>query len=261
MKKKILLSLVLFMLLINSCRKHDEPALTPFQFETINNNNFSSLGWKEQQQNIVSGTNIFSDESKHVEIVCGPENNSDPRLKKGCITMNLPTSDDATLRRIRLRRGGYSGTRLADLTELKYSTYVVRNSPTIMVLQVDINNDEARDFNLAFEPIPYYQGATYPPVVLNTWQQWDALQGKWDIVAGSLPEFPNAQCTIKELVSKYPNARIIDTPPMGHNGEGVRFTIGGSPREFYDNTIGYFDALIIGTKDRQHSTLFDFACN
>jgi len=40
--------------------------------------------------------------------------------------------------------------------------------------------------------------------------------------------------------------------------EGVRFTIGGTPRELYDNTVGYFDALIIGTKDRQHSKVFDF---
>ena len=36
---------------------------------------------------------------------------------------------------------------------------------------------------------------------------------------------------------------------------------GGNPRESYDNTIGYFDALIIGTKNQQRSTLFDFACN
>ena len=108
MKKKISFGLVLFMLFITSCRKHDEPALTPFQFETINNNNFSTLGWREQQVNIVSGTPIISNESKHVEIVCGPENNSDPRLKQGCITMNLPTSDDPTLTRIRLRKGGYS---------------------------------------------------------------------------------------------------------------------------------------------------------
>ncbi len=106
MKKNLLLSLVLFTLLIYSCRKQDQPApdLTPFQFETINNNNFNSLGWKEQQVNIVSTTTIFSDVSKHVEIVCGPENKSDPRLKQGSITMNLPTSNDATLTRIRLRK-------------------------------------------------------------------------------------------------------------------------------------------------------------
>jgi hypothetical protein len=265
MKKQILSSLLLFILFLASCRKEDRPApdINPYQMERINMQNFGTLNWKEQQVNIVSGTTIFAEESDLVEIVCGPENTTDPRLIKGCITMNLPTSANPTLRRIRLRKGGYSGTRLADLTELKYSTFVVQNSPTAMVLQVDVNNDNAKDFNIFFNPVQYYQGSRYKPVVLNSWQQWDALHGLWHIEAGNLPEFPNGECTIEELIKipKYANARILDTPPVGHNGEGVRFTIGGTPRELFDNTIGYFDALIIGTKDRQKSMLFDFTCS
>jgi len=239
------------------------PHLTPYQFERINKNNFYSQGWKEQEVNLVSGTTTFSDESDFVEVVCGPVNNSDSRLIQGCVTMDLPTSSNPTLRRIRLRKGGYSGVLLSDLTELKYSTYVIRNAPTIMVLQVDINNDEAKDFNIFFSPLRFHQGDNYPPIVINSWQQWDALNGKWFIEAGQLAEFPNGSCTIQQLISipKYANARIIDTPPAGQNGEGVRFTIGGTPRELYDNTIGYFDALIIGTKDRQHSKVFDFVCD
>ena len=266
-------------LFFSSCQKSvDEPTVfkesstaawsqgrgnTPYQFERINNHNFYYQGWREQQVNIVSGTTIFSELSDHVEIVCGPANNSDPRLIPGAAKMNLPTSSEPTLRRIRLRRGGYSGTPLADLTELKYSTYVVHNAPTIMVLQVDINNDETKDFNIYYEPTPASQGAGFPPVVLNTWQQWNALPGIWHIEAGFLPEFPDNSCTIQELIGlpQYANARIIDTEPVGHNGEGVRFTIGGTPRANYDNTIGYFDALIIGTKDKPMSTLYDFACN
>ena len=54
--------------------------VTPYQFERINVHNFHSQGWKEQQVNIANGFTVFSDESDHVEIVCGPENNSDPRL-------------------------------------------------------------------------------------------------------------------------------------------------------------------------------------
>lgn len=239
------------------------PENTPYRFERINEHNFSSQGWREQQVNIVSGVTVFSDSSDHVEIVCGPDNPSDPRLIQGCVTMNLPTGADPTLRRIRLRKGGYNGTRLADLTELKYSTYVIHNAPTIMVLQVDVNNDGTRDFNLYFEPTPLSQGAGFPPVQLNTWQQWNALIGTWHFEVGFLPEFPDHTCTISELVSypQYADARIIDTPPVGHNGEGVRFTIGGTPRPLYDNTIGYFDALIIGTSTRQHSTLYDFTCD
>jgi hypothetical protein len=259
MKKKISFGLLLSMLFINSCRKNDEPALTPFQFETINSNNFGTLGWKEQQVNIVGSTTVFADQSQHVEIVCGPENNSDPRLKQGCITMNLPTSTDATLRRIRLRRGGYSGTQLSDLTELKYSTYVVENAPANMVLQIDVTNDDSKDFNIYFEPREDAQ-----PFQLNTWQQWNALQGKWHAEAAivTLPQsMSNGPFTLQQVIEAFPNARIIDTPPSGHNGEGVRFTIGGTPRDLFDNTVGYFDALIIGTKKQQKPTLYDFSCN
>jgi hypothetical protein len=237
--------------------------VTPYQFERINENNFTSQGWVEQQVNIVSGNNVFSDQSDYVQIVCGPENNTDNRLIEGSITMNLPTAGNPTLRRIRLRRGGYNGTRLADLTELKFSTYLVHGSTTSMVLQVDSDNDGDRDFNIFYNPLQFFQGAAYIPVILNTWQQWNALQGKWHIEGAELSEFPTGEVTIQELISApaYADARIIDLTPLGHEGEGVRFTIGGNPRNLFDNTIGYFDALIIGTQDRQHSTLFDFKCN
>jgi len=240
--------------------KSTKPGIVPYQFERINEHNFYSQGWKEQQVNIVNGVTIFSDSSNYVAVVCGPENNSNPRLTQGCVTMNLPTGADPTLRRVRLRRGGYSGTLLADLTELKYSTYVINNAPTIMVLQIDVNGDQEKDFNIFFSPTRRWQGSGYPAVVLNTWQQWDALQGLWHVEAATIGGVPEAS-TIAELVSLYPTARIIDTPPFGHNGEGVRFTIGGAPRSDYDNTIGYFDALIIGTKNQQLSTLFDFTCD
>jgi hypothetical protein len=234
--------------------------VVPYQFERINEHNFLSQGWKEQQVNIVSGVTIFANESDYVQIVCGPENNSDPRLIQGCITMNLPTGANPTLRRIRLRRGGYSGTLLADLTELKYSTYVVQNAPTNMVIQIDVNGDDAKDFNIFYEPRENNNGQALD---LNRWQQWNALSGKWHIEVATVPiPQPLTQaCTIAQVFAAFPNARIIDTPPVGNNGEGVRFTIGGNPRSLFDNTIGYFDALIIGTRNGQRSTLFDFTCS
>lgn len=276
MRNKALSLLIVGTAFFYSCQKSiDKPAVvdqavnasnssfrgvTPYRFERINEHNFYLQGWKEQQVNISGTTTIFSDSSDHVEIVCGPKNNSDPRLINGCITMNLPTTADPTLRRIRLRRGGYSGTLLADLIELKYSTYVVNNAPTIMVLQIDVTGDDAKDFNIYFEPTTVSQGSGYPPVILNTWQQWNALQGTWHPEAVTISGLPTA-FSIAQLVALHPNARIIDTPPLGHNGEGVRFTIGGSPRSAYDNTVGYFDALIIGTKNEQVSAVYDFACN
>lgn len=234
--------------------------VSPYKFERINIHNFHSQGWKEQQVNIVSGVTFFSDETDFVQIVCGPENTSDRRLIPGSVTMNLPTGADPTLRRIRLRRGGYSGTLLADLTELKYSTFVVQNSPAIMVLQIDVNGDDTKDFNIYFEP---RENSTGQPFELNKWQQWNALAAQWHIEVPviPIPEPLTQACTIEQILAAFPNARIIDTTPIGHNGEGVRFTIGGNPRSLYDNTIGYFDALIIGTKNEQQSTLFDFTCS
>ena len=235
--------------------------VTPYRFERINTHNFFSQGWREEQGNVVGTSTVFVNSSDHVEVVCGPENDSDPRLIQGCVTMNLPTSADPTLRRIRLRKGGYSGTYLRDLTELKYSTYVVQNAPTNMVLQIEVNGDERRDFNIFFEPRPEWQSPGAQPFILNEWQQWDALSGLWHTEVSTISGLPSSW-TIAQLVALFPNARIIDTTPSGSNNvEGVRFTIGGIPRSLFDNTIGYFDALIIGTKNEQQSTLFDFTCS
>lgn len=234
--------------------------VVPYKFERINVHNFSSQGWRKQQVNNISTGQVFSDESEYVKIVCGPENNIDPRLINGCITMNLPTSADPTLRRIRLRRAGYSGTLLADLTELKFSTYVVNNAPVTLVLQIDVTNDDQNDFNIWFEPRQPFAGPNIPPFVLNKWQQWNTLDGIWHSELAIINGVPE-HFTIAELVALFPNARIIDTPPVRHSGEGVRFTVGGTPRNLFDNTIGYFDALIIGTKNEQHSTLYDFMCD
>ena len=268
MRRKLLSAAILFSAasLLYSCEelldelKPDKPR---YNFERIDENSFISLGWREQQVNGGAGNQIFSDETDHVEIVCGPDNYSDLRLRPGSVTMNLPTSDDPTLRRIRLRKVGYNGTRLADLTELKYSTYVIHNSPAALVLQLDLDNDGDRDGNIFYNPVPYYQGEDYTPVLLNTWQQWDALQGTWHIELVQLPEFPDGKFTMAELVGvpAYADARIIDLPPVRHEGEGVRFTLGGDPIELFVNTIGYLDALIIDTKNQKHPTLYDFVCN
>jgi len=234
--------------------------ITPYRFERINEHNFHSQEWKEQEVRSPPGLpQQFLDESEHLTIVCGPENDSDPRLIKGSITMNLPTTTNPTLRRIRLRRAGYSGTFLADLTELKYSTYVVHGSPTVMVLQVDVNGDAAKDFNIFYAPGELGN----PPFTLDTWQQSDALQGEWGVEASTIPGLSNGtEITVEELVALFPAARIIDTPPVGHNGEGVRFTVGGgpTPSQYFDN-VSYFDGLIIGTANQNHSTLFDFTCD
>ena len=234
-----------------------KPEIVPYQFERINKHNFSSQGWREQQVNNVSGVQIFLDESDFMEIVCGPENNSDPRLIKGCLSMNLPTSQNPALRRVRLWKGGYSGTRLADLTEFTYSTYVVNNAPPIPILQIDVTNDGRLDFNMWFDLRGEYQeDPIFPPVVLNIWQQWNLLVGTWHPELATINGVP-VQFTIAELAALFPDAKIIDLPANGGIGEGIRFNL---DRNFYANSIGYLDGLIIGTKNKPVSTVFDFMC-
>ena len=234
--------------------------IVPYKFERINEHNFSSQGWREQQiNNGPTGGAVFSNESDFMEIVCGPANNSDPRLIKGCFSMNLPTSQNPVLRRVRLWKGGYSGTRLGDLTEFKYSTYVVNNGPANPTLQIDVTNDGTPDFNIWFDPRHEYQeDPNFPTLVLNTWQQWNLLQGTWHSEFSIISGVP-AYFTIEELVAVFPDARIIDLPANAGAGEGIRFTLG--PVSFFANSVGYLDGLIIGTKDKPVSTVFDFTCD
>jgi hypothetical protein len=237
--------------------------VVPYQFERINEHNFSSQGWREQQVTNVSGMQIFLDGSDFMEIVCGPENNSDPRMVKGCFSMNLPIAQNPTLRRVRLWKGGYSGTHLADLTEFKYSTYVVNISAPAPVLQIDVNNDGKLDFNMWLDPRGEYQeDPNFPPVVLNTWQQWNLLEGTWHSELATISGVPISgvpvQFTIEALVVLFPDARIIDLPATGGIGEGIRFNL---DRNFDPNSISYLDGLIIGTKNKPISTVFDFTCD
>jgi len=172
--------------------------------------------------------------------------------------MNLPTSQNPSLRRVRLWKGGYSGTRLADLTEFKYSTYVVNNAPTHPILQIDVTNDGRLDFNMWFDPRGEWQeDPNFPPVVLNTWQQWNLLQGTWYSELVTVSGVP-VNFTIEELAALFPDARIIDLPANGGIGEGIRFNL---DRNFYANSAGYLDALIIGTKNKPVATVFDFTCD
>ena len=238
--------------------------LTPYIFERINQWNYISQGWVEQQINNQLGGQVFSDTSDFVDIVCGPENSSDPRLIHGSALMTLPTTANPTLQRIRLRKEGLSGTRLADLTELKYSTYVNYNSPAVLVLAIDADNDGDRDFNISYNPDQrsYLQDDPhFPPIMIGTWQQWDALHTTW---LGGTGVVTGDRFSITDLVTDYPEARILDEPPIGGRGAGVYFTLGPATPAFwfmFTDAVGYVDALIIGAGEQLPSTLFDFTCS
>ena len=152
----------------------------------------------------------------------------------------------------------FAGTKLADLTNLSYSTYVtsfVSGQAPYLILNVDLDNDGDLDKSLFFEPV--YQNGTYPgdsvpdqgDVTLNTWQTWDALAGGWwdspdeDPALGpwdSVPHFGPPVYTLATIAAQYPDAVLFNDPTTGTfsitAGYGVAVT-------------AFADVLTVGAND------------
>jgi hypothetical protein len=169
-----------------------------------------------------------------IEFVTGP---GSPPLPKGSIQYSLGTDGGG---KALVGTTFYANTPLSSLTELKYWTYVQNyfngQAPAIEIY-IDNDDNDIPDDRLVFEPI-YQNGTTFGPVqnggavLLNTWQQWDALIGGWwtahDITSGP------PTTTIPLYLQSHPNATILI----------VTLTTGGGPT--WDNFVGNADALKIG---------------
>jgi hypothetical protein len=144
----------------------------------------------------------------------------------------------------------YAGTPLADLTQLHYSSYQ-SGSPQAISLQFDVNyhgpGDLAYAGRLVFEP---YLTQTVAP---NTWQSWDALDGKW---WASRPGTPGSgglcgqgsPCTWAQVMTNWPDATIRGT---------MLFKAGSGWSSF----TGAVDALSVGLDDglgNISNTTYDF---
>ncbi len=158
----------------------------------------------------------------------------------------------------------YDGTLLADITDLKYSTYVTANpasaitAPTLQ-FQIDLDGNGTRDSAMIFEP--YYSsianGGTQPNVTTGTWQTWDARAGRWwfnqtTVFGAPQSAFP----TFSAVVAAYPNAKIVTWFPLA-DGYGMQFVVGqnsaGAPWNDFDGNI---DNLTVGINNA--SVNFDF---
>lgn len=143
---------------------------------------------------------------------------------------------------------GYASRRLADLTELKYHTYVTNNGScqtAYLVLQIDRTGDGVADDNLTFEPCYQLAGYGVPaqgPVVLRSWQPWDALMGGFWLNTGGPPVF-----TLQSYLQKYPDAVLVNTP---HGTGAVRLQLG-----FGVVVAAAADRLVIGFGGQ--STIYD----
>jgi hypothetical protein len=183
-----------------------------------------------------------------------------PPLGQGSVKFILGADGDY----VELRHGGYTGSLLATIRDLSYSTYVPTGSGSsndntcqapYLILTIDNNNDGDPDDNgdniLYFEPC--YQPVA---VVRDAWQTWNAQSGQWypgynddgsDRVTG-----PPTQ-TLQEYAATHPNARIVNSS----NGRGgVRIDAGGGG-EITSNDVYYADAYKIGFGSGS-TTTYDF---
>jgi len=100
-----------------------------------------------------------------------------PPLPSGSVRLAVG-NDSGSLAEARL--SGFDGTKLADLTELAYSSYRATvpvggvNEDILLILEIDTDGDGICDDLLVFEP--EWQGT---PVLNATWQRWNAHSGKW----------------------------------------------------------------------------------
>jgi hypothetical protein len=143
----------------------------------------------------------------------------------------------------------FAGTRLDELTELRYSNYTEVNSTVFansLQLDVDYNLTDANTAwqgRLVYEP---YQNGTVTPF---SWQTWDALQGEWwaSGAPGNTTCPQSNPCTMVEVLTAYPDAGV--RADVGN----IQFKAGGP---WTGGFTGYVDALLVGVGGE--TTTFDF---
>ncbi len=151
------------------------------------------------------------------QFVVGP---AEPPAGVGSAELATPTSGDQKA----LILPDYAGTRFADITALSYSTYrqsadAGNNLAIALQFNVDYDLTDATTGymgRIVFEP---YQGAG-GTVTQNTWQAWNALNGKWwgsrstattGNISGANPCVQATPCTWSALLVAFPDIGVHAT--------------------------------------------------
>ncbi|MHC4164676.1 MAG: hypothetical protein ACYSUM_21365 [Planctomycetota bacterium] len=182
-----------------------------------------------------------------------------------------------------LHTSRFNGTRLDEITELKYSTYARGSagsffqSPYVQ-LMLDLDGDGAFDDRIVFEPswqtggramtavlhgvrldtantVNVQQnglGSTRGSTTPNQWFDWDLLIGSWWTIPGPgsllYPDVGIGQSplvTIAGILEAFPNAKIVDQAGNAINTGGVRLQYGfGGVADQY---VGHVDKFVITT--------------
>jgi hypothetical protein len=130
------------------------------------------------------------------------------------------------------RTSAFNGVALADLTSLRYRTYVARDGGGIgapfLVLGIDLNGDGYVDDELRF----------FPHARTHVWQSWNALEGGWWARSNNRPPIPSETQPWREYLARFPNARLTSAITIG------AWKLGGS-RPF-DATVAQLEIGIRG---------------
>ena len=171
-----------------------------------------------------------------------------PPLGTGSVELAVGADGDSGAQ---VRNTLYAGTRIDELTELRYSTYVdvdgSGGQAPYIILNVDYDNNGTVDDLLFFEPV--YQTATFFPsnpqaaLALDTWQTWDALNGGWWSLFGTAGAGPGTDVkSLADILVAEPDATIVN----GATGAGGVRIVAGFGAGSWDNFVGNADAFKIG---------------
>ena len=134
----------------------------------------------------------------------------------------------------------YDGVALSDLTALSYWTFTsslsAPDNAVFVVLNVDVNGDMLADDQLIF--LPSQQGT----IQLNTWQDWNALDGTWWSVNGLAGMgLGGAGGSLSDYLNAYPATQLVN------DGLGGGLALGaGCYGSGWATFVGAADAVVVG---------------
>jgi hypothetical protein len=206
--------------------------------------------------------NEATNEEIDPKITFGPD---EPPFGSG--SANLKIAVDAEKKMVSARV--FNGTRLADLSELSYWTYVQSSDGnTAPSFQIGITRDIENPLNgfesrLVFTP-------SIPDVVPGEWQEWNLLDSannppSFFVGKGEHPNVPfctqSIRCTFAQVLEHYPNIAINPVGPSPSNeGAGWGF-IGAMVGSFEGAVNANVDGITIAVEGSGSRTIYNFERN